>query len=146
MLSIFSWSSVCLLWENVCLGLLPTFWLCWFLFFNCLSCLCILEIKPLFNCKHCLQLFSPILWLSFCCVYGFLSVQKLKSFIKFHLFIFTLMAPHSSVLAWRIPGMVEPGGLPSMGSHRVGHDWSDLAAADSICLFSLLFLFPGRLT
>ena len=32
------------------------------------------------------------------------------------------MATHSSVLAWRIPGMVEPGGLPSMGSHRVGHD------------------------
>ena len=39
------------------------------------------------------------------------------------------MATHSSVLAWRIPGMAEPGGLPSMGSHRVGHDWSDLAAA-----------------
>ena len=36
------------------------------------------------------------------------------------------MATHSSVLAWRIPGMGEPGGLPSMGSHRVGHDWSDL--------------------
>ena len=36
---------------------------------------------------------------------------------------------HSSVLAWRIPGTGEPGGLPSMGSHRVGHDWSDLAAA-----------------
>ena len=32
------------------------------------------------------------------------------------------MAPHSSVLAWRISGMGEPGGLPSMGSHRVGHD------------------------
>ena len=32
------------------------------------------------------------------------------------------MAPHSSVLAWRIPGMGEPGGLPSVGSHRVGHD------------------------
>ena len=31
------------------------------------------------------------------------------------------MATHSSVLAWRIPGMAEPGGLPSMGSHRVGH-------------------------
>ena len=31
--------------------------------------------------------------------------------------------------AWRIPGTGEPGGLPSMGSHRVGHDWSDLAAA-----------------
>ena len=39
------------------------------------------------------------------------------------------MATHSGVLAWRIPGMVEPGGLLSMGSHRVGHDWSDLAAA-----------------
>ena len=39
------------------------------------------------------------------------------------------MATHSSVLAWRIPGTVEPGGLPSMGSHRVGHDCSDLAAA-----------------
>ena len=39
------------------------------------------------------------------------------------------MAAHSSVLAWRIPGTGEPGGLPSMGLHRVGHDWSDLAAA-----------------
>ena len=39
------------------------------------------------------------------------------------------MATDSSVLAWRVPGMGEPGGLPSMGSHRVGHDWSDLAAA-----------------
>ena len=39
------------------------------------------------------------------------------------------MATHSSVLAWRIPGMGEPGGLLSMGSHRVRHDWSDLAAA-----------------
>ena len=39
------------------------------------------------------------------------------------------LATHSSVLAWRIPGTGEPGGLPSMGSHRVRHDWSDLAAA-----------------
>ena len=39
------------------------------------------------------------------------------------------MATHSSVLAWRIPGTAEPGGLPSTGSHRVGHYWSDLAAA-----------------
>jgi len=39
------------------------------------------------------------------------------------------MATHSSVLAWRVEGMGEPSGLPSMGSHRVGHDWSDLAAA-----------------
>ena len=39
------------------------------------------------------------------------------------------MATHSSVLDWRIPGTGEPGGLVSMGLHRVGHDWSDLAAA-----------------
>ena len=42
------------------------------------------------------------------------------------------MATHSSVLAWRIPGTGEPGGLPSMGSHRVGHNWSDLAAAAAV--------------
>ena len=39
------------------------------------------------------------------------------------------MATHSSVLAWRIPGTEEAGGLLSMGSYRVGHDWSDLAVA-----------------
>ena len=41
------------------------------------------------------------------------------------------MAAHSSVLAWTIPGAEEPGGLPSMGSHRVGHGWSDLASSSS---------------
>ena len=59
-----------------------------------------------------------------------------KSQTRLSDFIFTFqfhalekeMATHSSVLAWRIPGMVEPGGLPSMGSHRVRQDWSDLAA------------------
>ena len=45
------------------------------------------------------------------------------------------MATHSSVLAWRIPGTRESGGLPSMGSHRVGHDWSDLAAAAAVCIY-----------
>ena len=50
------------------------------------------------------------------------------------------MATHSSVLAWRIPGTGEPGGLPSMGSHRVGHDWSDLAAA-AVCIQKILKLF-----
>ena len=50
-------------------------------------------------------------------------------------FTFTFMhwrrkwQPTPVFLAWRIPGMAEPGALPSMGSHRVGHDWSDLAAA-----------------
>ena len=45
------------------------------------------------------------------------------------------MATHSSVLAWRIPGTEETDGLPSMGSHRVGHDQSDLAAAATITYY-----------
>ena len=52
------------------------------------------------------------------------------------------MATHSSVLAWRIPGMGEPGGLPSMGLHRVGYDWSDLAAAASFhMVIRYLYIF-----
>ena len=45
------------------------------------------------------------------------------------------MATHSSVPAWRVPGTGEPGGRPSMGSHRVGHDWSDLAAAACVLFY-----------
>ena len=50
------------------------------------------------------------------------------------------MATHSSVLAWRIPGMGEPGGLPSVGSHRVGHDWSDLVVVVGIEIFEFILL------
>ena len=49
------------------------------------------------------------------------------------------MATHSSVLAWRIPWTGEPGRLPSMGSHGVGHDWSDLAAAEDLLVGSKLY-------
>ena len=42
------------------------------------------------------------------------------------------MATHSSVLAWRIPGTGEPGGLPSMGLHRVGHDGSDSSSSSNL--------------
>ena len=53
------------------------------------------------------------------------------------------MATHFSVLAWRIPGMGEPGGLPSLGSHRVGHDRRDSAAAAAAtivhCLYHVFF-------
>ena len=71
---------------------------------------------------------------------GFIfSWPSAKSWTRLSNFTFTFhfhalkkeMATHSSVLAWRIPGMGESGGLPSMGSRRVGHDWSDLAAAAS---------------
>ena len=79
-----------------------------------------------------------------------------KSQTRLSDFIFTFhfhalekeMATHSSVLAWRIPGTEEPSELPSMGSHRVGHDWRDLAAAVyplqfsfGYCLHRILFLF-----
>ena len=49
------------------------------------------------------------------------------------------MATHSSVLAWRIPGMGKPGRLPSMGSHRVGYDGSDLAAAAAAASLKNIF-------
>ena len=59
------------------------------------------------------------------------------------------IATHSSVLAWRIPGTGKPGGLPSMGSHRVGHNWSHLAAAAAYLFFqtphiyvNIWYLFP----
>ena len=90
----------------------------------------------------------------------------MKSWTRLSDFTFTFhfhtldkeMATHSSVLAWRIPGTGEPGGLPSMGSHRVRHDWSDLAAAAAthkythviphipdMCFFSCILVEPGML-
>ena len=54
------------------------------------------------------------------------------------------MATHSSVVAWRIPGMGKPGGLPSMVLHRVGQDWGDLAAAAAathVCLIAQVQVF-----
>ena len=53
------------------------------------------------------------------------------------------MVTHSSVLAWRIPGMGKPGGLLSMGLHRVGHDWSDLAAAATAAILHCVYV-PQR--
>ena len=62
------------------------------------------------------------------------SLTRLSNFtFTFHFYALEKdMATHSSVLAWRIPGTVEPDGLPSMGLHRIGHDWSDLAADCSL--------------
>ena len=57
-------------------------------------------------------------------VHGVAKSRTLSNFtFTFHFHVLEKeMAAHSSVLAWRIPGTGEPGGLPSMGSHRVGHD------------------------
>ena len=65
-------------------------------------------------------------------VHGVAKTQTQLSDFTFTFHLHALekeIATHSSVLAWRIPGTGEPGGLPSAGSHRVGHYWSDLAAA-----------------
>ena len=50
------------------------------------------------------------------------------------------MAPHSSTLAWKIQWAEEPGGLQSMGSYRVGHNWSDLAAAVAVKVYVSIFI------
>ena len=75
-------------------------------------------------------------------VHGVAKSQARLSDFTFTFHFHTLekeMATHSSILAWRIPGTEEPSGLLSMGSHRVGHDWSDLAA-----MLSLSFLGGAR--
>ena len=101
-------------------------------------------LKLLHNCTHlqysCLE--NPMeggaWWAS---VHGVVKSQTQLSDFTFTFHFHSLekeMATHSSVLAWRIPGTAEPGGLPSMGSHRVGHDWSDLAAHVSKVMFKIL--------
>ena len=56
-------------------------------------------------------------------------------------------ATHSSILAWRIPGMGEPGGLPSMGSHRIGYDWSDLALdGETMETVTVFIFFSSKIT
>ena len=136
MLSIFSyasWPSVCLLWRNVCSGL-PLI-----LALGCLSFdleltshlyFWRLILYQLFG----LQIFSPIPRVSFHLIYGFLSLvaQMLKRLpAVWETWVQSLgqegslekeMATHSSILAWRIPWMEEPGGLQSTGSQRIGHN------------------------
>ena len=86
-------------------------------------------------------------------VHGVAKSQTWLSDFTFTFHFHTLekeMATHSSVLAWRIPGTGEPGGLPSTGSHRVGHDWSNLAAAAAVLrpklhlAFTLTTFLPGK--
>ena len=80
-------------------------------------------------------------------VHGVSKSQTLLSDFTFTFHFYALekeMATHSSSLAWRIPGTGEPGGLPSMGLHRVRHDWSDLASwlwSVSVQSFNCVWLF-----
>ena len=76
------------------------------------------------------------------------SLSPVQFFFFFNFILYFLytyvekkMATHSSVLAWRIPGMEEPGRLPSVGSHRVGHDWSDLVVVYTYVFY--VYFFPS---
>ena len=109
--------------------------------------MCIFSFIPLLKCLipfwcHDLCLFWTPLWPWTHGIVGklwkvYFNFPSAKSRTRLSDFLFNFhfhalekeMATHFSVLAWRIPGMGEPHVLPSMGSHRVGHDWNDLAAA-----------------
>ena len=127
------------------------------IFIEGLSCMCSILFSSLYNSvrksghldhKSCKGNGNP---LQYSCLEGSMDggawwaavhgIAKSQTWLSDFTFTFHFhalekeMATHSSVLAWRIPGMGEPGGLPFMGSHRVGHDWSDLAAAAAaVCL------------
>ena len=73
--------------------------------------------------SSCLEMMDGGAWKA--AVHGVAKGRTLLSDFTFTFHFHALekaMATHSSVFAWRIPGMAKPGGLPSMGSHRVGHD------------------------
>ena len=87
------WPSVCLLWKNVCLGLLPIFLIALFVFLllSCMSCLYILEIKPL-SVTSFANIFSHSLGCLFILFMVSFAVQKLVSLIRSHLFIFVFIS------------------------------------------------------
>ena len=106
-----------------------------FLELSCISYLCIFEISCLSVASFAIIFSHSEGYLFILLIVSFV-VQELFILIRSHLFIFAFiytftfhfhalekeMATHSSVLAWRIPGMGEPGGLPSTGLYRVGHN------------------------
>ena len=125
--------------STCCPGWSPKWWvpcqLCWAGLFSCYR----------WHCNKQRRLWIPMagettLEIHLGCSPWGLKESDRTEWLHFHA-LEKEMATHSSVLAWRIPGTGEPGGLPSMGSHRVGHDWSDLAAAaiDFQVIFLLLF-------
>ena len=115
---------------------------------------CVLSVYVVWMCVSMFYLPTyPILqvlflWLNpdwYVCAYAHAWTQLSNFTFTFHFHALEKeMATHSSVLAWRIPGTGEPGGLPSMGSHRIGRDWSDLAVG-SACfqLSGFIRLFPA---
>ena len=108
-------------------------WLNWYFFY--------LRVNEYFSWYH---IFSY--WNTYCFFIDFyfncISSRTWLSDFTFTFHFYALekeMATHSSVLAWRIPGIGEPAGLPSMGSHRVGHDWSDFTYYNFNLCFASIF-------
>ena len=91
------------------------------------------RVVSVYPVKH-IQYFWVILWHSKVAWERMLYQQQVRYFRE------KTMAPHSSTVAWKIPWMEKPGRLQSMGSHRVGHDWSDLAAADTLNIQKIINL------
>ena len=89
------------------------------------------------NCVHLIHCYIPRSCKSTQCMVDTKLTVRWKKRIPSELNVVSMVYTHSSVLAWRIPGTGEPGGLWSMGSHRVGHDWSDLAAAAAAAWFMI---------
>ena len=129
------------------------FWQFWFCFSFVVIGVCVCVCVCVCACTYVWICLLVFLWFyfSFSVFYPFSSNSKvlwLPDFtftFQFHA-LEKEMATHSSVLTWRIPGTEVPSGLLSMGSHRVGHDWSDLAAAaaqTSTCNARDLGLIPG---
>ena len=83
-----------------------------------------------FHCQNIIQaLILTNVFLLFMHIAYNITGNDITFWVFYHAVLEKEMATHSIVLAWRIPGTLEPGGLQSMGSHRVGYDWGNLAAA-----------------
>ena len=97
------------------------------------------NVSFIFFIPRRLRYFSKFVnqWVTF---FTFVTFVLCSLFYGLTVVLTDLRAGSNFVLAWRIPGMGEPGGLPSVGSHRVGHNWSNLAAAVTLCLWVLLHL------
>ena len=80
---------------------------------------------------------QKLVWCSFCLVWCRATSLSLFTFVHWR----RKWQPTRSVLAWRIPGTGEPGGLPSVELHRVWHDWSDLAAEQQQQSYLFIFAF-----
>ena len=116
-------------------------------FYNCSYLQCNIHILEKAMAPHSSTLAWKIPWMEepgWAAVHGVAKSWTWLSDFPFTFHFHALekeMTTHSSVLAWRVPGMGEPGGLPSLGSHIVGHDWSDLASSNTYLTFSIRLYF-----